>query len=227
MPHVVNGTTYYGQLQEQLNLLEQFNTAPVIPVHNGYIGQVPNIDEFANLSDAELKALAGKVQSAFHSDIQVSGGLGPLKNELPNYMAVKVIDPSQRINQIFAAALNPYGDKAKSKGFKNLAQMLLYAAYESALRSAYAHGKKKVFLTLIGGGVFENDLSWIMQAIEHAVTPFLTYGNLEINLIVYYSGDYKQKNAATWQQFESRMAALAQKSGGHYIQYHTAGKQVK
>ncbi|MGE0010364.1 MAG: NADAR family protein [Candidatus Babeliales bacterium] len=228
MPHQVNGKIYQGQLQEQLNLLEQFTSGQhKIPVHDGYIGKVPDIEAFAKLSDIELKQLAGNVHIAFHQDIQVSSGLGPLKNELPTYKAIKVSNPSQRINQIFAAAMNPYQHNVNSAGFKNLAQMLLYAAYEGGLKSAYAHGKKKVFLTLIGGGVFKNDLSWITQAIEEAVKPFLTYGNMEINLIVYYSGDYKNKDLAAWNNFEAKMAALVQKSGGEYVQYKADGKHIK
>lgn len=226
MPHQVNGVTYQGQLQQQFNLLERFASEPsyALPVHNGYIQAVPNIENFANIPDQGLKNLAGYVNIAFHKDIQVSGGLGPLKNELPTYKAVKVTDPTQRINQIFAAAMNPYNNNPQSAGYKNLAQMLLYAAYEGGLKSAYAHGKKKVYLTLIGGGVFENDLSWITKAIEHAVTPFLTYGDLEINLIVYHSAPYKQKNPATWQEFATKMKALVDKSEGEYVQYRKEGK---
>ena len=228
MPHQVNGITYYGQLRQQLNLLEHFKDGLyAIPVSSGYIGSVPHLDVFAQLSDADLKELAGKVNVALHADVQVSGGLGPLKSELPIYKAVKVVDQSQKVNQIFAAALNPYQNNSQSPGYKNLAQMLLYAAYEGALKSAYVNGKKKVYLTLIGGGVFGNKLLWITRAIEHAAREFQAKGDMEINLVVYYSGSYKEQDPVAWSRFETTMSSLVQQSGGSYVQYKKDGAHYK
>jgi O-acetyl-ADP-ribose deacetylase (regulator of RNase III) len=50
---------------------------------------------------------------------------------------------------------------------------VLEAAYEAtlcaAIVNARTHGTNKVFLTLLGGGVFGNDTAWILGALQRAV----------------------------------------------------------
>lgn len=56
------------------------------------------------------------------------------------------------------------------------ASLVLEAAYEATLCAAAInaaqHGKREVFLTLLGGGVFGNDMNWITAAIERALQRF-------------------------------------------------------
>lgn len=62
------------------------------------------------------------------------------------------------------------------KGEEKLARMLFNAAHEGILLFSYIKQKNKVFLPLIGGGVFHNKLSWIADAIDRAVREFLNNG---------------------------------------------------
>jgi hypothetical protein len=43
------------------------------------------------------------------------------------------------------------------------------------------NGDDRVYLTLVGGGVFGNDLEWICSAIERSV---LKYGDYELDVII-------------------------------------------
>ena len=55
--------------------------------------------------------------------------------------------------------------------WQKFARMVLHANYEATLLAAadHAEGSGHVFLTFIGGGVFRNDMAWIVDAIARAV----------------------------------------------------------
>lgn len=218
--HEVNGTTYQGQREKQINFLQQFSLTnrPFIPVNNGYLGTINDIDMFANATDEQMRAYEGRVLIGFHEGIQVIGGLGPQKSELPHYKAIQVNDESQRVNQVFAAAMmNPSWN---NKGEEKLARMLLNAAYEGILSFSHIKQKNKVFLTLIGGGVFHNKLSWIADAIDRAVRESLNKGNMQINLVVHYSQGY---DPSDWDYLKTKMLGLVNASNGTYTRYKQDG----
>ena len=56
------------------------------------------------------------------------------------------------------------------------ARMVLEATYEATLYAALENYMKtknnKVYLTLVGGGVFGNDVKWILDSIKKAVCIF-------------------------------------------------------
>lgn len=215
-PHVIQGKKYYGQLEKQVNFLQNFSSTnpPFIPVKNGYLGSIQDIGMFDIASHEQIQEYTGRVVLGFHEGIQVTGGLGPQKSELPIYKAVKITDDTQRVNQVFAAAMmNP---SSANLGEQKLARILLNAAYERILKYSEAKNKKKVFLTLIGGGVFNNKLTWIADAIEKAVRGCLNQGNLDIYLVVYYSQEY---DSSEWNYLKEKMKTLVEQSGGTYTQY--------
>ncbi len=99
------------------------------------------------------------------------------------------------VSQVYAAApaitYSPVSDKA---AWAPLAQLLLDAQYEATVRAAFENHKRHpglansnlLYLTAIGGGVFGNDLQWIVSAIRRAVQISVDeHLGLEIVLALY------------------------------------------
>ncbi len=70
--------------------------------------------------------------------------------------------------------------------------MILDATYEAAFMIAYKNYRrtrnKKLFLTLVGGGVFENPQEWIISAIRKAAVKFRKVP-LDIKIVSYGSSN--------------------------------------
>ena len=80
------------------------------------------------------------------------------------------------VSQAYCSAL-PVGYSAlPSRLWKAFAALVLEASYEATLCAAVLNfartGNNKVYLTLVGGGVFGNDIEWIVAAIERALEKF-------------------------------------------------------
>ncbi|MGC2310756.1 MAG: hypothetical protein WA432_04005 [Candidatus Babeliaceae bacterium] len=224
VPHIINGKMYYGQLEKQINFLQAFNgkSLPFIQINNGYVQNTNKIAAaFQKYSDKALIEVAGNIKIGFQEGIQVPFGLSKLKNECPVNGVTKWQlnnDSNHYISQVFSAALMV--PSTSDDKYKNLAYMLLRGSYEGTLKSTFVQGKQKVFLPLIGGGVFHNKLAWIHKALIEAIQESLPYG-LDITLVIYNSELYRKD--ADWKTFESDLAALTQETGGKYLRYKNDG----
>lgn len=80
------------------------------------------------------------------------------------------------VNQAYCSALPIAYSHIDADLWREFATLILEATYEAtfyaALRNFCKTGNNKLFLTLVGGGAFGNKLSWIFDAIEHAVGKF-------------------------------------------------------
>lgn len=76
------------------------------------------------------------------------------------------------VTQAYCSALPVAYNREPALLFEPLARLVLDAAYEATLRAAALNaartGHRTVFLTMVGGGVFGNHDSWIIDAIERA-----------------------------------------------------------
>lgn len=88
----------------------------------------------------------------------------------------------------------------------------MLAAYERTIKAAIAFGNKKVFLTLVGCGVFNNELAWVADAVERCKKDIQDYG-LEVTLIVY---DANSRQDGTFPPFLERMKLLVNETHGSY-----------
>ena len=77
-----------------------------------------------------------------------------------------------------------YSRCTKNALWADLSNLVLIASYDALLRVAAGSENKKVFLTFIGGGVFQNPMHWILGAIEKAAKKYKDHG-LEIYLVCY------------------------------------------
>ncbi len=222
------GTTYYGQSKErQINFLANFSSAANekerIPVINGYPDDNDTVlEHFNKMNDNQLHIYSGVVNIGVQEGVQVTHGLSKLKNEQPEQGRITrwapVTNPEQYINQVFSAA---YMVKGAASQYENVARMILQASYEGVLKYAFFYDKKKVFLTLIGGGVFNNPIEWIAEALIKAVREFTDKGDMEITLVIYSSGLYSTNSY--WNTFVRELLTLTQQTKGTYTRYKKDG----
>ena len=65
------------------------------------------------------------------------------------------------------------------------ARLVLEAAYEATLCAAITGGHRRVYLTLLGGGVFGNEPSWILSAIDRALNLYCRAAELDVVIVSY------------------------------------------
>ncbi len=92
------------------------------------------------------------------------------------------------VTQAYCAALPVAYSKYPSKLWERFARLILEAAYEATLCAGIwnAHKGKsnKIYLTLLGGGVFGNEPEWITEAIYRALQRYKTR-DLEVFIVSY------------------------------------------
>jgi hypothetical protein len=118
-----------------------------------------------------------------HSDTQVTSC---------NWGSEELEDAEQTVTQVFGSALSVSYSGNPPHLWERLARIVLNASYlatfhvgaEASARHGGADGSRKVFLTLLGGGVFGNDLAWITDAIRMSCDAFRAE-DLEVHIVCY------------------------------------------
>lgn len=138
------------------------------------------------LSPEEKDSLRASIKIGMHSGVQVVFQDTPWT----------LIDHKQFVSQVFCSAIScAYSDgvpEMYGELWKPLATLVLEANYEATLWAALINAaslsgaSSKVYLTLLGGGVFKNDDRWIHTAMQRALDRF-RYKPLEV-VIAHYSG---------------------------------------
>ena len=86
------------------------------------------------------------------------------------------ITPSKnRIDIAYASAVpynyrDPGFDDAINTDSEDVCKLIMYAQYASALKYAVDKEKEDVYLMLLGGKTFNNEFSWILNAIKRELT---------------------------------------------------------
>ena len=97
-------------------------------------------------------------------------------------------EASHVVSQIYCSALPVAYSPYQSQLWAPFATLILEAAYEAticaAILNAEQTGNNRLFLTLLGGGAFGNEQSWIIEAIHRALSLYPDYG-LEIAIVSY------------------------------------------
>lgn len=144
----------------QLNFLDELSD--YYHVENGYVINGPRQKPVPEDPKA-AEALVGKARVLIHADVDaVFGrrGCGTLE----------VLEAPVKISQVFCSSMNmaqgPTGtNNAKLPGAAAKARLLLRAAYLGTYFAAIDRGCTKLYLTLIGGGVFGNKVRDIFDVI--------------------------------------------------------------
>jgi hypothetical protein len=131
----------------------------------------------ANIADGAAFARAlergfDAIRVGVHDDVEVALGY--------NWDGALGDAVQHRIAQVFTSTVagGSYGGERNLErtAFKDVSRLLLRAAYLGTLLAAAALGRQRVVLTLIGGGVFQNAVGDIWDAVRWAIdeaTPLL------------------------------------------------------
>ena len=107
---------------------------------------------------------------------------------------------SHLVSQIYCSALPVAYCAHGQNAWKDFAVLILEAAYEATLCAAAINaqmtGNKTVFLTLLGGGAFGNEIGWIVGAIDRALRICAEFG-LDIRIV-----SFRRSNPALQKLFK-------------------------
>lgn len=132
---------------------------------NGYA--LPTLEQIqqanshiATLTDRGREALGDRLRIALMHHTEVTSPGMP--------------QPGHVVTQAYCSAL-PLGYSSHSQAdWEPLARLVLNATYDATLSAARINaavtGNPNTYLTMVGGGVFQNPISWIVDAIERALS---------------------------------------------------------
>ena len=162
----------------QINFLAGLNQ--FCDVINGYVVLKDNADEW---KAADKVKLTKEVACAIHREVQVTFG-----KRGPGFYEAVQNSEEQIIHQIFGAAVNlgqgmaGIQNRGKPHG-RDFARFVLEAMYTGSFLAAQKLKCKKVFLTLLGGGVFANSMQDILSIL---CETFQLYGaGLEVHVTMF------------------------------------------
>lgn len=145
-------------------------------MQNGYaMATASGLSEIASklkaMSKHERDALRKKLRIGIQWDTQVT-----------------LYDCKHLVTQVYASALPVAYSQHSSNSWAEFAQLILKASYEATLWAATLNfaktGNNRVYLTLLGGGVFGNDEDWIFAAIMRALELF-AHVPLDVAIVSY------------------------------------------
>jgi hypothetical protein len=107
------------------------------------------------------------------------------------------------VSQAYCSALPVGYSHQPQHHWKEFALLVLEAAYEAtfcaAILNASQNGTNKLFLTLLGGGAFGNDIDWILAAMQRALTLYKDY-DLDVSIVSFRSSNLQVQNyVSNWQ----------------------------
>ena len=107
---------------------------------------------------------------------------------------VTLADAGHTVTQAYCSALPLGYSSVDTDQLAPLARMVLNSSYEATLAAgainAARSGNNTVWLTLVGGGVFHNPITWIVDAIERACN---LYADVDLDIAIV---SYRNSNPA-------------------------------
>ncbi|WP_037576459.1 hypothetical protein [Sporocytophaga myxococcoides] len=101
---------------------------------------------------------------------------------------VTLTEQKQIVSQAYCSALPVAYSHIESFYWESFARIVLEATYEATLYAALINLERtdcnKVYLTLVGGGAFGNEPSWILESLVKALKKFIITP-LDINIVSY------------------------------------------
>ena len=127
--------------------------------------------QLEQLSDSQLDEIRKKLMVGVQAGTEVTIGSSP-----------------HRVTQVFCSALPVAYSNIKPDNWDYFPRLILDSTYELtflvALQNLLRTGCPKLYLTLVGGGVFGNRLEWIMSAIGRSLELFANSG-LDVKIVSY------------------------------------------
>lgn len=140
---------------------------------NGYAlarsdGLIQIADQLRRLNESELDKLRQLLKIGLQWDTQVT-----------------LNDSAHLVCQAYCSALPVTYSRHSSTLWAEFAQLILEASYEAtictSILNSVRNGNNKMFLTLLGGGAFGNETTWIINAIRRALN---LYKNADLDIVI-------------------------------------------
>lgn len=117
---------------------------------------------------------------------------GKLKIGVQSDTEVTLAGAGHVVTQVYCSALPVAYGLAEFFYWERFARFILEAGYEATLwiglQNHHRTGCNKVFLTMLGGGAFGNEVSWVVDSIYSAMRKFI-YSGLDIRIVSYGSSN--------------------------------------
>lgn len=105
---------------------------------------------------------------------------------------VTLVESRQLVSQAYCSALPVAYSHIESFYWEKFARVILEATYEATLYAALINLDRKncnkVYLTLVGGGAFGNDIDWIMESMAKSIRKFRNTP-LDVKIVSYGSSN--------------------------------------
>ncbi len=115
---------------------------------------------------------------------------GKLKVGVQSKTQVTIEDSNHLVTQVYCSALPISYSDLPASGWNHFPRLILDATYEATFHVAAQNlaetGCNKLYLTLVGGGVFGNKLEWILDSIGRSVNLF-AWADLDVSVVSYGS----------------------------------------
>lgn len=126
-------------------------------------------DRLLSSSETDRDEIRKQLQIGIHWDTQVT-----LHNS------------QHHVTQAFCSALPVAYSSVNSELWEPFARLILEASYEAtfcaAVLNARTTGQNRLYLTLLGGGAFGNDIAWIVEAI-HRSAELYAWADLDVAIV--------------------------------------------
>ena len=160
-------------LGNETNQLWKMSNGYVLPSQEGLLTINKKLSEISTEERERLKGLL-KIGIQWNTEVTISIS-------------------KQLVSQAYCSALPVAYSQIDFYYWESFARLILEATYEATLYASLINykstGCNKVFLTLVGGGAFGNEMNWIIDAIEKALIKFK---NTPLDVkIVSYGGSTK------------------------------------
>lgn len=201
------GNGEVGQIRTNLNLLSD----TPFDIYHGY----PNVRSEGAREKSEIYKNfdwnnLDNYRMGVHSNCQVLLTQDMLGN-------LVLASGDQIVHHVYCAALDFSGSVPHNLLYDTIGKAILRASYKISILSAWENsvkypdlaGSKKLYLTLLGGGVFGNPHEWICDAVLENEQLIVESG-LEVYLI-FYNG-FSGKNTS-----EGKLLAMSKRTGGNIV----------
>ena len=135
-------------------------------------------------SEKGLKEINNKIKSATESEVDELRKL--LRIGVQWNTQVTLNSSKHKVTQAYCSALPVAYSQQSSDLWDDFSKIVLEASYEATICAGILNfqktGNNKVYLTLIGGGAFGNDIAWIIKAIRRSLNLYKHFG-LDVHIV--------------------------------------------
>ncbi len=156
--------------------------------HNERLWKMKN--GYALASQAGLEEISAKLSRVGRQELDAIRQ--QLRIGLQWNTAVTINGGEQLVSQAYCSALPVAYSRVPSQYWEPFARLVLEASYEAtfcaAILNAVENKCNRLFLTMLGGGAFGNETSWIIDAIRRAANLYADY-DLDVSIVSYRSSN--------------------------------------